>query len=110
MRIFGLKYVVADVFHVTRTSNIPTILKYGISPRVPIDMPEEEKGVYLFSTIEDAEDAIMNWLGDRFEEDEPLALLTISTKGLTLNPSTVGYEVISKETIPPQNIIKIENI
>ena len=32
------------------------------------------EGVYLFKSVTDAEDALMNWLGDRFGEEEKLKI------------------------------------
>lgn len=94
-------------YHVTLSANVPAILGEGLIPTAPSDM-EDEKGIYLFLDKISAEDAVMNWLGDRFEEDEELALLTLSGEGLDVHPTTAGYEVISYDPIPPENIIRVE--
>lgn len=106
------------VYHVTRKSNLSNILKKGIIPNQPTDWEDQEKGVYLFRDKNSAEDAVMNWLGDRYEENEKLVLLTINTNGIYIKPSEdletldgeEGWELISYDTISPRNIVKVEDI
>lgn len=98
------------VYHLTKKSNLSSIKKDGLKPSLPVDMPTEDEGVYVFKTKEYAEDALMNWYGDRFDEDEEFVLLTIKTDGLQLFSTLVDWEYISYTTIPASNIIKIENI
>jgi hypothetical protein len=97
------------MFHITKESNIPSIKEFGLKVNKPADM-DDKSGIYLFPTKEYAEDALMNWLGDRFDEDEPLAMLTIDTSNLQLETSSVDWEYISKSDIPPKNILKIESV
>ena len=66
---------------------------------------EEEPSVFLFRDKNSAYDAISNWLGDEFEEDEILDLLQISLPSdfpLTDDPRM--FEVVSKRDIPPSFI------
>jgi len=49
----------------------------------------------------------MNWLGDRFEDEEELVLLEILSKGLEVFRTEAGFEVVSYKTIPAKNIIAI---
>lgn len=99
------------VYHLTKTSNVPNIRTQGLKPSIPTDMPTEEEGVYVFKTKEDAENALMNWYGERYEDDdEEFSLLTIDITGLRLFATLADYEYISYEAIPPSNIIKIEDI
>lgn len=98
-------------YHVTPTKNIPSIMKKGLIPSSPEDM-NDEKGIYLFKDKEFAIDAVMNWLGDRFDEDEPLTLLSVDKAKLqeTSNPvfeTGAGFEVLVKRPISP-DAIKIE--
>ena len=97
------------VYHVTPTKHIPFMKVHGIVPKKPTVRFEPE-AVYLFTNKEVAIDAIMNWLGDKFREDEPLVMLTISTNGLELHDSDVGYELQSKKVIPWSNVVKVENV
>jgi len=85
------------------------MLTNGIEPRIPTDMQNEPKGVYLFKSYEDMEDAVTNWLGDRYEDEDELVVLKINASGLTLK-STVDYEVMSPSKIPPENIIGYEDL
>lgn len=59
-------------YHVTNQSNLKKIMKNGLEPRVPEDFGEsgDVKGVYLFKSIDDCENALMNWFGERIEEWE----------------------------------------
>ena len=99
------------VFHVTPRKNLSSIKTHGIQPGAlaPADV-SDKKAVYLFKNKIDVEDAIMNWLGDKFDEDEPLVLLTIRKSGLNLVSSSAGYEIMSYEPIPIGNIVKVEKI
>ena len=98
------------VFHLTKKSNVPSIKTHGLKPAIPTDMPTEEEGVYLFKTKQNAEEALMNWYGDRYQDDEEVVLLTIDISNLRLFGTLADYEYVSYEQIPPSNIIKIEAI
>ena len=98
------------VYHLTKLSNIDSIKQHGLRPSAPPDMEHEETGVYVFKTEEDAEDAFQNWYGDRYDEEEEFAILTIKTDGLQLFSTLADYEYISYESIPAANIIKMEEI
>jgi len=63
----------------------------------------ESPGIFLFTSKEAAHDAVCNWLGDYFEEDEPLCLLEINAEGLSLSV-TADYERVSRQTISPDRI------
>ena len=98
------------LYHVTRTRDLPQILEDGLLPVTPRGAMDDEKGVYLFSTRVDMEDAVMNWLGDRFDEDEDLTLLTLSHEGVETHSTAARYEVISYDAISPENIVSTESI
>lgn len=104
------------VFHVTLKNNLPSIKTQGLIPKVPTDFEGEEKAVYLFNSKENAEQAILNWLGDRYEDEVELILLTISTKGLNIIPThdseefPLEWELKSYNMIPWKNVTKIDNI
>jgi uncharacterized protein (DUF952 family) len=101
----GEKYL----YHITKKSNISSIKKNGLLPNRPT--VDEPHGIYLFKSKTDAAEALMNWLGTRFEENDELVLLTIDPNGLKIHPSTLNanYEVISYDSIPPKNIVKVED-
>lgn len=104
-------------WHVTRRSNIPSILKNGLEPRIPEDFGEkgDVEGVYLFKSAEDVTTALSQWMGEIIEdweeendeEYDEIVLkvdLTHLTKYLI---DTVEYEWTCVTTIPPKNIISI---
>jgi hypothetical protein len=81
----------------------------GILPKKP-DFIEDEQAVYLFKDKTEMEDAVSNWLGDKFGDDEELIVLTINPNGLKIHPSNVEYEVISYEPIPWSHVVGIESV
>ena len=96
---FGKKY-----YHITPAKNVSKILKKGLDPKKPQEYDDEE-GVYLFKSKSDVEDAVTNWLGDKFDEDEDLALLEIDGNFVkTVSQGGAGYEVIVKHAIPAKAI------
>lgn len=99
-------------YHVTSSKNMKSILSDGLEPRVPEDFGEKGdlKGVYLFKTYEDTENALYNWLGERIGdiedetgEDYDEVILKINIDGLDLYDS-VEYEWVCLEYISPERI------
>lgn len=94
------------LYHVTPTRNVKSILAKGLVPSIGQRSAqlETESNLFLFPTKDAAEDAVMNWLGDEFD-DEPLSLLAVSSNGLE-GKFTPGaeYEFTVSSPIPPQNI------
>lgn len=74
----------------------------GLIPQSPEDMAGEPCAVYLFGTIADLEDAVSNWLGERFADDEELVALKIETDGLALVEDSFEFQCY--ETISPDRI------
>ena len=98
------EYLNESYYHITRSENVPLIMKGGLIPSKPDDMQDVE-GIYLFKSVIDAEDALMNWLGDRFGEEEKLTLLKVDPRGVgEVDNSAAGYEVVSTSKIDPQFI------
>lgn len=96
------------IYHVTPSENLDSIMSKGLVPQVgdrARKIPGEKHAIYCFPDKNTMEDAVMNWLGDEFDEDEQLALLEIFTTGLK-GQVTDGaqYEVAITSAIPPQNI------
>ena len=94
-------------YHVCKDTDLPNISKMGlrVSQGDRSSQMEEEPSVFLFRDKNSAYDAISNWLGDEFEEDEILDLLQISLPSdfpLTDDPRM--FEVVSKRDIPPSFI------
>jgi GNAT superfamily N-acetyltransferase len=98
------------LYHVTSKRRLRSILRNGLKVQAPKDM-EDVAGVYLFGSKDDAEEAVMNWLGDRFDEDEELVLIKVDgDKVVDRSSSAAGYEVISTKDIPKEGIIGYETI
>jgi hypothetical protein len=95
------------LYHITPTKNLSQIKRVGILPREPQDM-KDKKAVYLFPDRISLDDAMMNWMGDRFDDDEPLSLISINPQGLNIQRSVVDFEVMTYQPIPVKNIVKIE--
>lgn len=67
-------------FHVTPAANLSSILSDGIitaiGERSQI-VGEKNKAVFLFPDVSSMENALMNWLGEAFEDEENLVILQI---------------------------------
>lgn len=98
-------------YHVTPTKNLESIFKQGLKPTLgdrSSKISGEQKGVYLFLDKISAEDAVMNWLGDEFD-DEPLTMLEVDITGLDKYISKgADYELVINKTIEPNRIKKVE--
>lgn len=104
-------------YHVTRRKNLTSIKKKGLNPRIPVDygIDGDVKGVYLFKTIEDTENALFNWFGERIEDWEEEndkeydeIVLKINISGLEDHLiDSVEYEWICLVNIEPSRIIDI---
>lgn len=67
-------------FHITSKVNLHNIQKQGLKPVIGANshkINEEEPKVYLFDSRESVVQALTGWLGDEFDEDEELVLLSV---------------------------------
>lgn len=104
-------------YHVTRRSNLSSIMSSGLEPRVPTDygIGGDVKGVYLFKTIADTENALFNWLGERIDEweeenDEEYdeVVLKVDIAGLEAHLiDSVEYEWTCVIQIEPSRIVDV---
>ena len=98
-------------YHVTFKHLLPKIKKEGLIPKIPKDM-DDVKAVYLFKSIDDAENALYNWLGELIEMEEELGrtleeiTLEVNITGLNCIDS-VEYEWICVDHINPNRIIRV---
>lgn len=98
-------------FHVTKAENLPSILQDGLVPSVGSRSQaakERHPAVFLFSSRDAMENALMNWLGEEFGEDEELAVLQIDLSDswsayLHMDPD-VGFETLCFRPIGPEQI------
>jgi hypothetical protein len=98
------------LYHITPKKNIPDMKIQGIIPKPDKPAPFCDKEICLFDDRTTMEDALMNWLSDKFPENEPLVCLTINPTGLDIHSSDVGYEVITDQVIPWKNVVKVEDV
>ena len=93
-------------YHVTPERNLIKIQKIGLVPHIGTNSSsygETEGRIYLFPTPLDADDAVMNWLGDLYDEDDQLALLAVDITGLPTKKD-VEWELNTNQPIPPERI------
>lgn len=102
-------------YHVTLESNLESIKEIGIEPRMgerSERLGEPKPLVYLFPTLGDVETALMNWLGEEFDEvygdNCRIAILKVDVSGVNVE-SVVDYEVTTHETIHPNYIYRVLN-
>ena len=83
-------------YHLTPRRNLDAIKAQGLMPSIgerSEDLGEEEPRIYLFDSKQSLEDALGNWLGEEFDEDEELVALSIPAHRLeTPVPSFPGDE------------------
>ena len=108
-------YIIPDIhlyYHVTLMENVPSIRKNGLLPQIgerSEELGETEKAIYLFPSKEDMDNALMNWLGEwyneEYGEDCDLAILEVRLpEEISVMDEGVGYEVVCKEKIPAECI------
>ena len=101
-------------YHVTRAENIGSIMKDGLVPAIgerSEKLGEQTPAVYLFTSLENMDNALWNWLGEEFEEEneaagfeiERVALEVMLDDSLYIDPDEF-YEIEVTDTIPPENI------
>lgn len=60
-----------EYYHVTLSKNVKSILNKGLIPKLgerSLEIGEKEKLIFLFPSEEDMECAVMQWLGDWYED------------------------------------------
>jgi hypothetical protein len=95
------------LYHLTPTRNIRSIMQNGLIPRIGRRarlLGESTPAIYLFPSIEDAEDALEQWYGNEFSDNTRLALLAVNIPPGATEIAGAGYERIFTTPIPPQQI------
>lgn len=103
-----------EAFHVTTEKALPGILEAGLLPQIgerSAQLGESEPAVFLFSSFENMENALWNWLGEVFDEEEErtgehvghVALRVLLPDGFAVPPDEM-YEIAYPDAIPPENI------
>ena len=86
------------LYHVTEAKNVDSIMRNGLIPMIgerSRQAHETTPYVYLFHSLDDVHDAVMNWL-----DIEDFVVLSVDIKEYTVN----GFEVLVNKTIPTQYI------
>jgi len=97
-------------FHVTSEKNLSSIMANGLVSQIGERSKElqEEAGVFLFQSKNDMEDALSNWLGDWYEENDEQTQLVILEITLPdtfpITTSTASFEAIAQSVILPKYI------
>ena len=96
------------MFHVTPLKNLNSIKKHGlicqIGPRSQ-EIGEPVSAIYLFPNFDYANDAVMNWLGDEFDDDEQLIALPVKISETDVERAPdIDYERASLCDIPTKLI------
>ena len=96
------------MYHVTLLENLESIKKHGliakIGPRSK-KIGEPVSAIYLFPDLDYANDAVVNWLGDEFDDDEDLIILPVNvTEDDVERAPDIDYERVSLADIPAKLI------
>ena len=101
------------VYHITLSSNWPSIKQYGLIPQIGSnsqDLGETKPAIYLFPDLKSSNNALDNWFGDLYDDDQDLIRLTINCPNNLIKKSDVEYERVSYQTIPSKYITKVEQV
>jgi len=97
-----------EVFHVTTSSNYEKIRQIGLMPQIgPRSATAKEctAKIYFFVDRDVLEEAVLNWLGDEFEEEEELVELKITDNADKFHClDNVQWEVTTTHRIKPSSI------
>lgn len=107
------------VYHVTSNENFEKIKTYGLIPQIGIlsqKIGENEEAIYCFTSEDEVDNALMNWLGDEYNELEEslnkkidIAILELDVSHLKIpiqtdSNSNVFFEQKITEKISPEYI------
>lgn len=94
-------------YHVTPEENYTSIMTYGLLPTIGKRSAhlESEPLIFMFPTLEDRDAALSTWLGEEFNNEEPLICLEIELPSdFPLLHTGVDYEVATRYGIDPSYI------
>lgn len=98
-------------WHVTPSSNMPSIRKQGILPQVGTNSREldEPEGVHVFLDYRSMEDAVANWDMPTWDEDEELTVIEMLLPPGWIEPDSAYPDTVGivKQRIPVMTFIKI---
>ena len=97
------------VWHVTPTRNVFGILEEGLKPSVgerSQALGEDTPRVYVFTDPMALEDALSNWLGEAFDEEDALSILLLEVAAERVVPQDL-FEAYIMETVAPACIVSV---
>ena len=96
------------MYHVTPLKNLESIKKHGLLCKIGLrsqKIGEPVSAIYLFPDLGYANDAIANWLGDEFDDDEDLIILPVNvTEDDVEKAPDIDHERASIADIPAKLI------
>ena len=97
------------VYHVTPAANIPSIMEHGLIPQVGARsiLMDESPSLFFFTSKGSMENALLNWLGEEFDEDEDLTILQVDVPEEWLMSTLADYELVCTTVVPPRMIDKV---
>ena len=101
------------IYHVTNLTNLSSIKRRGLCPQIGLrsqELGETEKCIFVFTNLDDVDEAVANWLGDEFDDNERLFCITINVPDSWVKDSDVGYEKRIYHIIKPDHFVKINEI
>lgn len=96
--------VLPPLYHIARGEDVGAIRKLGLVPMIgnrSAEAGEKSSAVYFFKTPQDAENAMLNWMGD--DADGPLYMLTavLPKSYAAALEDTAAYETACTAPVPP---------
>lgn len=97
-------------YHVTTDESLNNILEEGLAPHIgprSEEMGETEPKIYLFSSKDDVENALSNWLGEQFDDDQSLYVLEVNLNGIEAKREEGQFEITVSEKIESERILNV---
>lgn len=95
------------VWHITTAESLAAIQLEGLVPAIgPRSQAcgETDAAIYFFDSPEDIANAMDNWLGESFDDDQQIALLEVDLPQGICVAEGAGFEVVVLDPIPASAI------
>ena len=96
-------------YHVSSRKNLKSIMDIGLVPTIgerSSEALESTPAIFCFTSQSHCEDALMNWLGDAYDDDEELVILALSPEQSPVLTDAL-FEVCFIESIPSSRILAV---
>lgn len=97
-------------YHCTALSRLSSILEHGLTPAIgprSKDCGEVEPAIYFFRDLASAEDGLVNWMSDVFEEDSGICILQVDLTGCDVQNYDEQFELLVTHTVEPSRIQRV---